>query len=130
MNAPPNREVALFSAALELPASERAAYLDAACAGDPALRQRLDALLAVHEKAITFLEGSTPGAQGSRGRSDVAGATMRVSAPLAEKAGPREYHAARFVALSRYPNRTPFSLVTTASVVLALRAARIDANQP
>src|ERR1035441_9658666 len=27
MNTPPNREVALFSAALELPASERAAYL-------------------------------------------------------------------------------------------------------
>ena len=41
MSAQPNREVALFSAALELPADGRAAYLDEACADDPALRQRL-----------------------------------------------------------------------------------------
>jgi serine/threonine protein kinase len=89
MNAPPNREVALFSAALELPAGQRAAYLDQACADDPALRQRLEALLGVHEKAITFLEGPAPGAQESPGGSDVASAALRVSAPLAEKAGDR-----------------------------------------
>src|SRR5262245_46262645 len=89
MNAPPNREVALFSAALELPASERAAYLDGACADDPGLRQRLDALLGVHEKAITFLDGPALEAQESPGGSDVADATVRVSAPLAEKAGDR-----------------------------------------
>src|SRR5882724_5762504 len=56
MNLPPNREVALFSAALELPAGQRAAYLDEACADDPALRLRLEALLRVHDEAIPFLE--------------------------------------------------------------------------
>jgi len=35
MNTPPNREVARFSAALELDASQRGAYLDKACADDP-----------------------------------------------------------------------------------------------
>ena len=35
----------LFLAVLELPATEREAYLDTACAGDNALRRRLDAML-------------------------------------------------------------------------------------
>ena len=65
MNTPPNREVALFSAALELPASQRAAYLDEACADDPALRLRLEALLRDHEAASAFLETPPPGAQAS-----------------------------------------------------------------
>ena len=34
MSTPPNRGVALFSAVLELPASERAAYLAEACADE------------------------------------------------------------------------------------------------
>src|SRR5271165_3555714 len=36
--------------------AERAAYLDEACAGDPALRQRVEALLASHERIGDFLE--------------------------------------------------------------------------
>jgi WD40 repeat protein len=44
------REEALFRAATELqPGPERRAFLDQACAGDPALRQRLEALLAAHD---------------------------------------------------------------------------------
>jgi serine/threonine protein kinase len=39
----------LFSAALELPADSRDGYLEAACAGDAALRAELHALLAAHE---------------------------------------------------------------------------------
>src|SRR5262245_66346062 len=35
--------------------AERAAYLDAACAGDPALRQRVEQLLRSHEQAEGFL---------------------------------------------------------------------------
>src|SRR5262249_36399784 len=35
--------------------AERAAYLDAACAGDPALRQRVEQLLRSHEQAEAFL---------------------------------------------------------------------------
>jgi len=64
MNPPPNREVALFSAALELPASQRGAYLDKACADDPALRLHLEALLRAHEDAIPFLEAPAHPAQG------------------------------------------------------------------
>jgi WD40 repeat protein/tRNA A-37 threonylcarbamoyl transferase component Bud32/cell division protein FtsL len=38
----------LFALALEKPADKRAAFLDATCEGDPALRQRLEALLSAH----------------------------------------------------------------------------------
>src|SRR5690348_16314409 len=38
----------------------RAAYLDAACAGQPALRQRVEDLLRSHEEAGTFLEVPAP----------------------------------------------------------------------
>ncbi len=89
MNPPPNREVGLFSAALELPASQRAAYLAAACADDPALRLHLDALLRVHEDAIPFLEAPAPGAQESPMGAEAPSATVRFSVPLAEKAGGR-----------------------------------------
>jgi eukaryotic-like serine/threonine-protein kinase len=44
-----NRESVIFNAACTLPTGERGVYLDAACAGDPGLRQRLEALLAAHE---------------------------------------------------------------------------------
>lgn len=38
----PNREEALFAAALEQPSSERAAFLKGACLGDEALRKRVE----------------------------------------------------------------------------------------
>ena len=62
MNPTLNREVALFSAGLELPISQRAAYLNEACANDPAMRLRLESLLRVHEEAISFLANPVPGA--------------------------------------------------------------------
>src|SRR5262249_60593421 len=48
----------IFAEALERadPAA-RAAYLDASCAGDAALRCRVEELLAAHEGAGRFLEG-------------------------------------------------------------------------
>jgi serine/threonine-protein kinase len=48
----------LFSDAIDRPAAQRAAFLDAACAGEPVLRSEVDSLLAAHESAVTFLEGS------------------------------------------------------------------------
>ena len=51
---PPNQRPGvetLFAQALELPAAERAAFLEAACHDEAALRQRVQALLAAHEKA-------------------------------------------------------------------------------
>lgn len=47
---------ALFHAALDLEASQQAAYLDEACAGDPSLRRQVEALIASHEGAPSFLE--------------------------------------------------------------------------
>jgi tRNA A-37 threonylcarbamoyl transferase component Bud32 len=50
-------EESIFEAALEKQtAAERAACLDEACAGDAALRRRVEALLAAHEAAGRFLE--------------------------------------------------------------------------
>jgi WD40 repeat protein/serine/threonine protein kinase len=50
------QEEALFRAAVELSAGNlRQAFLDQACAGDAALRQRLQALLAEHEQPDTVL---------------------------------------------------------------------------
>jgi eukaryotic-like serine/threonine-protein kinase len=89
MSTPPNREVALFSEALELEASQRAAYLDEACADDPALRLRLEALLRVHEEAIPFLEAPAPGTPGSLIGVEAPGATIRVAFAPSEKAGDR-----------------------------------------
>jgi len=57
------REEALFALALEKPSEKQSAFLDAMCEGDPALRARLDALLAAHAQASGFLpepgEGTT-----------------------------------------------------------------------
>ncbi|GAB5535212.1 MAG: hypothetical protein Rubg2KO_14610 [Rubricoccaceae bacterium] len=46
----------LFEDAAALPASERAALLDTACADDPALRAEVDSLLAAQDKDTPFLE--------------------------------------------------------------------------
>ncbi len=49
---------ALFSAALEKPAAERAAFLDHACRDNPDLRAHVDRLLAAHPRVGAFLEPS------------------------------------------------------------------------
>jgi serine/threonine protein kinase/tetratricopeptide (TPR) repeat protein len=55
------QEQSLFIAALEKEdPAERAAFLDQACAGDTALRQRIDRLLARHEQTGEFLEPPLP----------------------------------------------------------------------
>ncbi len=61
--APTQREAALFSAALERPPAERAAFLDGACLGDAALRQRLEALLAADEQTEGVLAEPAPAAR-------------------------------------------------------------------
>ena len=52
-------EETLFHLACEKPPDERAAFLDEACAGDTALRQRLEILLAAHEHPASFLQPAT-----------------------------------------------------------------------
>jgi WD40 repeat protein len=50
-------EETIFATALaKLTPAERAAYLDEACAGDPVLRGRVEALLQAHERAGDFLD--------------------------------------------------------------------------
>src|SRR5215510_3763184 len=63
MNEPYERELAVFSAARRLPAAERTAYLDQTCAGDAALRRRVEELLRASENAEGFLQEPAPGAQ-------------------------------------------------------------------
>src|SRR5215475_6086476 len=46
----------LLSAALELEAGQRAAFVDQACAADEELRRKIEALLAAHEQAESFIE--------------------------------------------------------------------------
>ena len=48
----------LFHLALEKPAAERPAFLEGACAGDVALRLRVEALLRSHETPDSFLVGA------------------------------------------------------------------------
>jgi eukaryotic-like serine/threonine-protein kinase len=59
------REEALFAAALQRPSSERAAFLDGACHGDPALRARLEALLAANEQPNELLGDDAAPAEGA-----------------------------------------------------------------
>jgi len=77
MSEPPNPEVAVFAAVLELPADQRGAYLAQACAGDADLRQQVEALLRVHDDAGSFFDKLTP----------MARVTSRQGAIPAEKAG-------------------------------------------
>ena len=58
MNDLPDRDFAVFTAALQLPAAERAAYLARACGDDHALRQKVEALLKGHDQVGDFLENS------------------------------------------------------------------------
>ena len=57
----PDRDVAVFTEALQLPPGERDAYLDRACANDGELRQKVEALLKAHNQIGDFLEHSPQG---------------------------------------------------------------------
>jgi len=72
------RDEMLFALALEKPADKRAAFLDATCEGDPALRQRLEALLAAHEQSNDLM---------ATGASAAPNATIRLVIPPTEEPG-------------------------------------------
>ena len=59
------REAALFQAAIQLTGNARASFLENACTGDPALRQRLEALLAADEQAEGVLAEPAPTGKGT-----------------------------------------------------------------
>ena len=56
MKGDPGREVVVFTEALEIPVKERAAFLERVCAGDEALRHKVEALLRAHDRVGNFLE--------------------------------------------------------------------------
>ena len=89
MNNPSEREVAVFNAALQLPAGQRTAYLDEACSGENALRLKIEALLRVHNEVGTFLENPTQEAGPSVAEKPGPSGTLRISAPPIEQTGER-----------------------------------------
>ncbi len=86
MNDLPEQEVAIYNAARRLAPAERAAYLDQACAGDAALRRRLDELLRVDEGAGDFLEKP---ALADANALAMSGGIIPPALPLSEKPGDR-----------------------------------------
>ncbi len=91
MTTPPDRVVAVFTAAVALAATERAAYLDQACAGDPALRLKIEALLRVHDDVGDFLESPAEAAGPSPSPAPPSGpsGTIRANPVPDEKIGTR-----------------------------------------
>jgi eukaryotic-like serine/threonine-protein kinase len=73
----------IFSQALRIgDKADRASFLDEACSGDSRLRERVEALLAAHEEAASFLEpptGELPGINPAE--------TLRPPTPITEKPG-------------------------------------------
>jgi WD40 repeat protein/serine/threonine protein kinase len=91
MNPPKPSVGALFDAALLLPREQRIAYVQAACAGDDALRQRVRALLAAHEAAGSFMEdpaaAARPGPPGDPTSDETRpSGTIEMAAPSADEA--------------------------------------------
>jgi tetratricopeptide (TPR) repeat protein len=77
-------EQSLFDAALERPtASERNTFLDEACKGDVALRQRVERLLAAHSKTLGILD--EPAAP--LGWAEVTAVSAQGNVPAGEDAG-------------------------------------------
>ena len=90
MTQPPDRRTwervaALFDEALELPPSERAGFLDRACAGAAELRAEVEALLAADEQAASFLADPAD----PTGRLFAAAVFERREEVAAERAGER-----------------------------------------
>jgi tetratricopeptide (TPR) repeat protein len=77
-------EESLFAAALERPTvAERRAFLDEACAGDVALRQRVERLLAAHEKTRGIVDRMA----GSPRSPEVTAGGEHVAASMGERVG-------------------------------------------
>ena len=91
MNEPPNPEVAVFAAALELPLDQREAYLEHACGGDAGLRRQVEALLQIHDDAGDFFEKLSSAARPASARGEMTGSsdTIRLFGIPSEKPGDR-----------------------------------------
>src|SRR5687767_14041963 len=79
---PDLQEQSIFIQALERDAGHRGAFLDEACASDPALRARVERLLHHHDHAASFLAAPAVGSPESRADADAT-----VERPLREGPG-------------------------------------------
>src|SRR4029079_13396909 len=77
-----NRDVEVFTETLQLPAAERAAYLERACGADGGRRQRVEGLLAAHVEVGDFLENP----------ADTTSMRYRLGGSVGEKPGDRIGH--------------------------------------
>src|ERR1051326_3407592 len=84
----PEREIAIFNGALQLPPEMRGAYLSSACGGNESLYRRVEQLLKVHDEASSFLEEAR---QNPRDHPDTEGpkGTVRVAPSPQDKEGDR-----------------------------------------
>ena len=79
----PGSEETIFSTALHCASAERASYLGEACAGQPALRQRIEELLKAQPQLGEFMDN--PADIGMPGSSE----TIRLTVPPEERPGTR-----------------------------------------
>ena len=79
----PRSEETIFSTALRCAPAERARFLDEACAGEPALRQRIEELLKAQPQLGDFMEN--PADLGAPGAPE----TIRSTVPPEERPGTR-----------------------------------------
>ena len=70
----PRSEETIFSAALHCAPTERARYLDEACAGQPTLRQRMEELFKAQPQLGAFMENTAH--LGPLGASEIIRATV------------------------------------------------------
>jgi len=63
MKSDSDREVDIFTEALELSLGERDAFLERVCSGDQDLRRRLEAMLRAHDRLGNFLEEPPTGSR-------------------------------------------------------------------
>ncbi len=64
-----DRQIEIFSSALELPLEDRRAYLEQACADDDDLRRKVEELLATHLRSKEFMQGSPLGLEAQKVRA-------------------------------------------------------------
>jgi serine/threonine protein kinase len=63
-----DRQIEIFTKALELPLEDRQAYLEQACAGDAELRREVEELIAVNQRSKGFMEDSPWGLETDKAR--------------------------------------------------------------
>jgi len=108
----------ILDSALEIAPGERATFLDEACAGDAALRLRVEALLEAHERPGNFLGK----AAAKLGRKTATMTDKRVATPSASSTAGRT--APTLIRLKAKARRKTRSIIGVARVAAVVKATR------